>query len=222
VQVSTDEVYGALGPDDSPFTEESPLRPRNPYSASKAAADHLGLAYVHTYGFPLVLTRCGNNFGPYQFPEKLIPLLISNALDDRPIPVYGDGLQVRDWIHVYDHCSAIDCVREKGRAGAVYNIGARGEKANLDLVRTVLRILGKPESLIRFVEDRPGHDRRYGMDARRLGEELGWRPESRFEDALADTVRWYIDHRPWWEAVRSGAYLEYYDRQYGKRLGGDG
>ena len=222
VHVSTDEVYGALRPDEPAFTEASPLQPRNPYSASKAGADQLVLAYHHTFDFPAVVTRSGNNYGPFQFPEKLIPLMIANVLEDKPIPVYGDGLQVRDWIHVEDHCAAIDAVRENGRIGEVYNIGASNELPNLTLVRSVLRLMGRGEDLIRFVQDRPGHDRRYALDTSRIRQELGWNPAVTFEDGLSSTVRWYIEHRPWWEAVRSGAYLAYYDQQYAARLESQG
>ena len=216
VHVSTDEVYGSLGPEGL-FTEETPLDPSSPYSASKAGSDLLALAYARTFRVPVVVTRCSNNYGPYQFPEKLIPLMIANALRDQPLPVYGDGLNVRDWIHVEDHCRGLLAALERGRAGEVYNFGAASERRNLDIVRQVLERLGKPESLIRFVADRPGHDRRYAIDAAKARRELSWAPARRFEEALAETVRWYVEHRSWWERILSGAYRAYYDRQYGGR-----
>lgn len=201
VQVSTDEVYGSLAPGDPPCAEDAPLRPNSPYAASKAAADLLCRAYHHTYGLPVVVTRCTNNFGPYQFPEKLIPLFIANALKGEPLPLYGDGLNVRDWIYVEDHCAAVLRVLEAGRPGEVYNISAEDEHANLEITRAVLALLGRPEGLVRFVADRPGHDRRYALSARRLRAELGWTPQHTFDDALAATVRWYADHRSWWEKI---------------------
>jgi len=216
LHVSTDEVYGSLGATGL-FTEETPLAPSSPYSASKAGGDLLALAYARTFSVPVVVTRCSNNYGPYQFPEKLIPLMIANALRDQPLPVYGDGLNVRDWIHVEDHCRGLLAALERGEPGQVYNLGASSERNNLQIVREVLRLLGKPESLIRFVKDRPGHDRRYAIDAGRARARLGWTPRLRFEEALAATVRWYVDHRPWWERVLSGEYLRYYERQYGER-----
>jgi dTDP-glucose 4,6-dehydratase len=216
LQVSTDEVYGTLGPTGR-FTEDTPLAPNSPYAASKAAADLLVRAAVHTHGLPAVVTRCSNNYGPLQFPEKLIPLMIVNALEGRPLPVYGDGLQVRDWLHVEDHCAAVWTAFERGRPGRVYNIGGDNERTNLDVVRLILRELGRGEELIRYVQDRPGHDRRYAIDARRIREELGWEPRRRLQEALPDTVRWYRAHRDWWERVRSGAYRDYYERQYGAR-----
>ncbi len=214
VQISTDEVYGSLGPTGL-FTETTPLAPNSPYSASKAAADMLVRSYVHTFGFPAVITRCSNNYGPFQFPEKLLPLFISNAMADKPLPVYGDGMQVRDWIHVTDHCRAIDLVLRKGRVGEVYNIGGRCEKPNLEITRAILRLLGKPESLIRYVADRPGHDRRYAIDCSKIDRELGWRPQVSFDEGLADTIRWYQQHTDWTARVRSGAYRDYYRKQYG-------
>jgi dTDP-glucose 4,6-dehydratase len=217
LQVSTDEVYGTLGATGK-FTEDTPLAPNSPYAASKAAADLLVRAAVHTHGLDALVTRCSNNYGPLQFPEKLIPLMIVNALEGRPLPVYGDGLQVRDWLHVEDHCSALWRVFERGRAGRVYNIGGNNELPNLQVVRLILRELGRGEDLIRYVQDRPGHDRRYAIDASRVRDELGWEPRRRFEEALPDTVRWYLSHRDWWERVRSGAYREYYERQYGHRV----
>jgi dTDP-glucose 4,6-dehydratase len=216
VHVSTDEVYGSLGPDGL-FTEETPLAPSSPYSASKAASDLLALAYARTFGLHVVVTRCSNNYGPYQFPEKLIPLVIANALRDRPLPVYGDGRNVRDWIHVEDHCRGLVAALERGRAGQVYNLGAGSERENIQIVRAVLELLAKPESLIEYVKDRPGHDRRYAIDASKARGELGWAPRHRFEDALAATVAWYRERRGWWERILSGEYVAYYERQYGTR-----
>jgi dTDP-glucose 4,6-dehydratase len=216
LQISTDEVYGALEPDDPPFGEDWPLQPSSPYAASKAGADLLVLAAHHTFGQPAVITRCSNNYGPYQFPEKLIPLVISNALEDKPVPVYGDGRQVRDWIFTDDHARAVLAVLEGGREGEVYNIGARSERGNLDVIREILRQLGKPESLVEFVKDRPGHDRRYGMDPGKLETELDWRPEVNFEEGLAQTIRWYLDNRAWWQRVKDGSYREYYEKWYGR------
>jgi dTDP-glucose 4,6-dehydratase len=217
LQVSTDEVYGSLGPSGK-FTETTPIDPRSPYSASKAAADHLVAAFHHTHGLDVVITRCSNNYGPYQFPEKLIPLMILNAFEGKALPVYGDGLYVRDWIHVDDHCEAVDLALLRGRTGEVYNVGAENECANLEVVRSILRLCGRDESLIRHVPDRPGHDRRYAMDAAKIRGELGWRPTRGFAQGLAETVAWYRDNRTWWERVRSGAYRDYYERQYGDRL----
>jgi len=217
LQISTDEVYGSLGAAGR-FTEESPIRPNNPYAATKAGADFLVRAAWKSHGLDAVITRCSNNFGPYQFPEKLIPLMIVNALEDRPLPVYGDGLQVRDWIYVTDHCAAIDAVLRRAAAGRVYNIGGNHDVTNLSVVRRILAILGKPESLVRHVTDRPGHDRRYAMDSTRIREDLGWTPRHAFEEALDATVRWYLDHGPWWRRVRSGEYRAYYERLYGRRL----
>jgi dTDP-glucose 4,6-dehydratase len=216
LHVSTDEVYGSLGPTGL-FTEETPLAPSSPYSASKAASDLLALAYAHTFRVPVVVTRCSNNYGPYQFPEKLIPLMIANAVRDLPLPVYGDGMNVRDWIHVEDHCRGLLAAFEAGAPGEVYNFGAASERHNIDIVKQVLRLVGKPESLIKFVKDRPGHDRRYAIDARKAAAKLGWAPRKRFEDALAETARWYLDHRGWCEAIISGEYLRYYEKQYGAR-----
>jgi dTDP-glucose 4,6-dehydratase len=219
LQVSTDEVYGSLGPTGL-FSEATPLSPSSPYSASKAGADLLALAYAHTYKFDVVVTRCSNNYGPYQFPEKLIPLMIINALEDKPLPVYGDGKNVREWLHVDDHCAALLAVAEKGRAGEVYNIGSGAEKPNLEVVERILAQLGKPRTLIRHVQDRLGHDRRYAIDSTKLRGELGWAPTHPFEEGLASTVSWYLENRRWWERVRSGAYLEYYQAAYGARLEG--
>lgn len=215
VQVSTDEVYGSLNMDDSEFTEETPLAPNSPYSASKASADLLCRAYFKTYGLPVTVTRCSNNYGPYQFPEKLIPLVISNALEDKSIPVYGDGMNVRDWLYVMDHCTALKLVLEKGRAGEVYNIGGGKEVTNITLVKTILKIIGKPESLITYVTDRPGHDRRYAIDSQKIESELGWQAGYNFETALNETVKWYVQNPQWWERVKSGKYLEYYEKWYG-------
>ncbi|MCG6987887.1 MAG: dTDP-glucose 4,6-dehydratase [Gemmatimonadetes bacterium] len=244
VQVSTDEVYGELpwrdpdegdaehatsdrGPgapggtsalDRDPFprfTEDTPLAPRSPYSATKAAADHLALAYHTTHGMDVVVTRCSNNYGPYQFPEKLIPLLITHVLKDRPLPVYGDGLYVRDWIHVEDHCRAILAAADGGRAGSVYNFGGDAEHTNLYVVRTLLRIMGRPDARIEHVEDRPGHDRRYAMDFGRAEVELGWRPRVAFEKGLKDTVEWYMAHETWWRRVMTGEYRAHHRERYG-------
>lgn len=213
LQVSTDEVYGTLG-ESGKFVETMPLLPNSPYSASKASADMIVRSYFVTYGLPVNITRCSNNYGPYQFPEKLIPLMISNCLKDKAIPVYGDGLQVRDWLHVADHCSAIGTVLEKGRAGEIYNIGGNNEKANLEVVRLLIGLLGKSEELITFVRDRPGHDRRYAIDNTKITTELGWHPAYRFEDGMADTVDWYLKNTDWIERVISGDYVSYYERMY--------
>lgn len=196
LQVSTDEVYGALGPEGM-FSESTPLAPNSPYSASKAAADLLALAYHKTYGLPVNITRCSNNYGPYQFPEKLIPLMICRAAADRPLPVYGDGLQVRDWLHVSDHCAAIEAVLSRGKIGEVYNVGGHSEKTNLEIVRTILREMDKPDSLISYVQDRPGHDRRYAIDNSKITTELGWKPARSFESGIKETVRWYLEHQGW-------------------------
>ena len=213
VQVSTDEVYGSLGSSGA-FTEETPLHPNSPYAASKASADLLALAYQHTFGLPVLVTRCSNNYGPYQFPEKLIPLMIVNALKDKPLPVYGDGMNVRDWLHVSDHCSAIDAVLHQGKVGEVYNIGGNNEKKNLELVKLLLARIGKPESLITFVKDRPGHDRRYAIDSSKIKRELGWEPSMTFENGIAETVDWYLEHRGWWERIINGEYQRYYAAMY--------
>lgn len=213
LQVSTDEVYGALGAEGM-FTEETPLSPNSPYSASKAGADMVVWAYYQTYGMPVNITRCSNNYGPYQFPEKLIPLIIHNAQEDRPLPVYGDGLQIRDWLHVHDHCAAIATVLERGRPGEVYNVGGNNEKTNLELVRLILKELGKPESLIVYVKDRPGHDRRYAIDNTKISTQLGWRPEYTFEAGIRETIRWYLENRAWMERVTSGEYQKYYEAMY--------
>ncbi|HZZ83577.1 MAG TPA: dTDP-glucose 4,6-dehydratase [Anaeromyxobacteraceae bacterium] len=216
LHVSTDEVYGSLGPTGY-FTEQTPLDPSSPYSASKAGSDLLALAYAHTFGMPVVVTRCSNNYGRYQFPEKLIPLMIANALRDLPLPVYGDGKNVRDWIHVEDHCAGLVAALERGKAGEVYNFGASSERENIQIVDGVLGILDKPRSLIQYVKDRPGHDRRYAIDAAKAKRDLGWTPRWTFEGGLADTVAWYRENRAWWERIISGEYRGYYERQYGAR-----
>lgn len=216
LHVSTDEVYGSLGATGY-FTEETPLHPNSPYSASKASSDLLVLAYRHTYGFPGIVTRCSNNYGPCQFPEKLIPLMIANALNGKPLPVYGDGLNVRDWLYVEDHCTALDVVLHKGTVGEVYNIGGHNEWKNIDIVKLILKKLGKPESLINFVKDRPGHDRRYAIDATKIKNELGWEPAETFETGIQKTIQWYLHNRQWWERIISGEYKKYYDLQYSER-----
>jgi dTDP-glucose 4,6-dehydratase len=216
LQVSTDEVYGTLG-ETGYFTEETPLAPNSPYSASKAGADFLVRAYHETFKMPTLITRCSNNYGPYHFPEKLIPLMIANALNDKPLPVYGDGLNVRDWLYVEDHCRAIDVVLHNGKLGEVYNIGGHNEKRNIDIVKLILQKLGKPESLITFVKDRPGHDRRYAIDASKIERELGWKPQETFETGIEKTIQWYLDNRKWWERIISGEYQKYYELQYEKR-----
>jgi dTDP-glucose 4,6-dehydratase len=218
VQVSTDEVYGSLG-ETGLFSETTPLTPNSPYSASKAGGDLLVRAYHETFGLPVNITRCSNNYGPYQFPEKLIPLMISNALNDKQLPIYGDGLNIRDWLYVEDHCSAIDLVIHKGRNGEVYNIGGNNERTNVHIVERILGQLGKPESLIKFVEDRLGHDRRYGIDATKITNELGWKPKHTFETGIKETINWYLENRIWWERIQSGAYQAFYEQQYGTRLG---
>ena len=218
-QVSTDEVYGDL-PLDRPdllFTETTPLHTSSPYSSSKAGADLLVMAYFRTYHLPCTISRCSNNYGPYQFPEKLIPLMIANALNDKPLPVYGEGKNVRDWLYVEDHCKAIDLIIRKGRVGEVYNIGGHNEMANIDIVRLICRELGKPESLITFVGDRKGHDLRYAIDPAKIHGELGWLPETMFADGIRKTIRWYLDHKPWWEEIISGEYQTYYEKMYGNR-----
>jgi len=218
IQVGTDEVYGSLGPSGL-FTEDSPLQPNNPYSASKAAADLLVRAFQRTYGMDAAITRCTNNYGPFQFPEKAIPVFIGNALEDRPIPVYGDGLHVRDWLFVEDHCRAIEAVMERGRAGEVYNVGGANELPNIELARLILRELKKPESLIQFVKDRPGHDRRYALDSSKLSRELGWKPLVSLAEGIPRTVRWYCEHQDWLRRVQTGEYQEYYRKHYHERHG---
>ena len=218
VQVSTDEVYGSLGPTGL-FTEETPLMPNSPYSASKAGGDLLVRAYHETFGLPVNITRCSNNYGPFQFPEKLIPLIISRALKEEAIPVYGDGLNIRDWLYVEDHCRAIDLVIHQGQSGEVYNIGGNNERTNIHIVETVLEQLGKPASLIQYVQDRLGHDRRYGIDPTKLQTELGWKPVHHFETGIKETIKWYLNHQEWMASVQSGTYQEYVKLQYGQRMG---
>lgn len=218
VQVSTDEVYGSLGATGL-FTEETPLTPNSPYSASKAGGDLLVRAYHETFGLPVNITRCSNNYGPYQFPEKLIPLMISRALADQALPVYGDGMNIRDWLYVEDHCSAIDLVIHTGVNGEVYNIGGNNERTNVHIVNTVLQELGKPDSLITYVQDRPGHDRRYGIDPTKIMNELGWKPKHTFETGIKETIQWYLNNREWWTRIHSGEYQKYAELQYGSRLG---
>ena len=215
LQVSTDEVYGSR--DEGYFSEESPLDPSSPYSASKAAADLICLAYYKTHGLPVMITRCTNNYGPYQFPEKLIPLVISNAAEDKAIPVYGDGQNRRDWIYVEDHCRALEIVMLKGKAGQIYNIAGGQEKPNLELVKLLLKLMDKPGSLITFVKDRPAHDRRYAIDCSKIERELGWKPLYTLEKAMAATVDWYLANEAWWRSIKSGEYEKYYDRMYGSR-----
>jgi len=217
LHVSTDEVYGSMAPGQF-ATEDSPLRPSSPYAASKAAAEMLAMSYAHTYRMPLLITRASNNYGPFQFPEKFMPLALINALNDEPIPVYGDGRNVRDWIFVEDHCRAIQLTLEKGKAGGVYNIGARNERRNLEVAESILDALGKPHSLIKFVKDRPGHDRRYAIDPTVAETELGWRPIETWKSGLEKTIRWYGDNSTWIERARSGAYRDYYKRQYGAEI----
>ncbi len=217
VQVSTDEVYGSLGETGS-FKETTPLSPRSPYSASKASADMLIQAYFETYKIPVIITRCSNNYGPYQFPEKLIPLMIINALNDKELPVYGDGLNVRDWIYVVDHCAALDMVIQKGKVGEVYNIGSDNEWHNIDIVKLILEKLNKPETLIRFIKDRPGHDRRYSMDSSKIQSKLGWKPQMDFVKGIEETIQWYKDSESWWEKIISGEYRKYYEEMYSKRI----
>lgn len=216
LQVSTDEVYGSLG-EDGLFTETTPLSPNSPYSSSKASADLMALSFYHTYGMPVVITRCSNNYGPFQFPEKLIPLMIINALHGKKLPVYGDGLNVRDWIYVIDHNKAIDLVFDKGRTGEVYNIGASQEMKNIDIVKLILKNLNKGEDLIEYVKDRPGHDRRYAIDSSKIQSELGWKPSFCFEEAIVYTIEWYLKNKQWWERITSGEYQKYYETLYGNR-----
>ncbi len=216
LQVSTDEVYGTLG-ETGYFTEETPLAPNSPYSASKAGADLMVRAYSETFNLPVNITRCSNNYGPYQFPEKLIPLMISNAIENKQLPVYGDGLNVRDWLHVYDHCTAIDLVLHEGKDGEVYNIGGNNEKKNIEIVKLILQNLGKDESFIRYVKDRLGHDRRYAIDSTKIQEELGWKPKYTFEKGIIETINWYLDNKDWWKRIKSGEYTAYYKKMYGNR-----
>ena len=226
MHISTDEVYGSLGHDDAPFTETTAYAPNSPYSASKAASDHLVRSYHHTYGLPTLTSNCSNNYGPYQFPEKLIPLMVLNALNRKPLPIYGDGLNVRDWLYVGDHCQALRIILSKGQAGEVYNIGGRNERTNIDVVRTICTILdelkpasdGKPyASLITYIKDRPGHDRRYAIDARKIERDLGWKPGENFETGIQKTVQWYLDNMKWVEIVTSGKYQKWVDTNYNNR-----
>ena len=214
LQVSTDEVYGSLD-SEGLFTEETPLHPNSPYSASKASADMMALSFHHTYGLPVVITRCSNNYGPYQFPEKLIPLMIINTLSNKKLPVYGDGMNVRDWIYVIDHNRAVETVFEKGKEGEVYNIGARTEMPNIEIVKLILNQLGKSEDMIEYVKDRPGHDKRYAIDSTKIEGELGWNPKFNFVDAVSQTIKWYLDNKQWWNRIISGEYQNYYQTQYG-------
>jgi len=216
VHISTDEVYGSAGPGQS-FREDAPLNPGSPYSASKAAADHLVMAYANTYRLPVVILRCTNNYGPYQFPEKLIPLMIAQALEEKSLPVYGDGLHERDWLYVEDYCRAIEVVLDRGQPGEIYNVGSGAPQPNLSVVGTILRVLGKPESLVRHVEDRPGHDRRYALDSTKIRGALGWQPEVTFEEGIQKTVDWYRKNTGWLARARSGEYQQYYERHYGQR-----
>lgn len=216
VQISTDEVYGSLGPTGL-FTEETQLSPNSPYSSSKASADLLALSFHYTFGLPVVITRCSNNYGPYQFPEKLIPLMIINALNNKKLPVYGDGLNVRDWVYVLDHNKAVELVLEKGKVGNVYNIGASCEMKNIDIVKLILGKMKKSEELIEYVKDRPGHDRRYAIDSSKIQNELGWKPTFNFDSAIKDTIDWYLNSKSWWEKIISGEYQKYYDIQYRNR-----
>ena len=215
IQVSTDEVYGSLG-EEGLFAEHTPLSPNSPYSSSKASADLMALSFYHTYGLPVTITRCSNNYGPFQFPEKLIPLMIINALNNKKLPVYGDGLYVRDWIFVHDHNKAINLVFEKGKPGEVYNIGASNEMPNIEIIKLILDYLDKPESLIEYVKDRPGHDRRYAIDSGKIKQELNWRPDYLFQEAIKHTIDWYINNKEWWERIISGEYQDYYKIQYQK------
>ena len=218
-QVSTDEVYGdlPLDRDDLFFTEETPLHASSPYSSSKAGADLLVQAYHRTYALPVTISRCSNNYGPYQFPEKLIPLMIANCLADQPLPVYGEGRNVRDWLYVEDHCRAIDCILQRGRVGEVYNVGGHNEMRNIDIVKMICKALGKPESLITFVADRKGHDMRYAIDPTKIHRELGWLPETKFADGIQQTISWYLENRTWWEDIISGEYQNYYEKMYADR-----
>lgn len=218
LQVSTDEVYGALGATGM-FTETTPLSPNSPYSASKTSADLFVRAYHETFGLPVNITRCSNNYGPYQFPEKLIPLMINNCNNDKALPVYGDGMQIRDWLHVSDHCSAIDAVLHKGKIGEVYNVGGNNEKANIEIVKLIIKTLDKSEDLIQYVQDRPGHDRRYAIDNTKITTELGWAPAYTFEQGMTETIRWYLEHKEWMEHITSGSYQEYYRNMYEKARG---
>ena len=213
LQISTDEVYGSLGKNGK-FNENMPLKPNSPYSVSKASADLMASAYYKTYGMPINITRCSNNYGPYQFPEKLIPLMINNCLNEKNLPVYGDGLHIRDWLHVYDHCSAIDTVLHRGINGEIYNIGGNNERANIEIVKMIIKLLGRSESLISYVKDRPGHDRRYAIDNTKITNELGWEPVCTFEKGMNKTIQWYLDNRDWVERIVTGEYQKYYKKMY--------
>lgn len=214
--VSTDEVFGALEPDEPAFNEQTPYDPRSPYSASKAASDHLVRAYYHTYGLPITISNCSNNYGPFHFPEKLIPLIITNLVENKKIPIYGDGMQVRDWLYVEDHCRAIDDIIHKGKIGETYCVGGNCEKPNIEIAKTILNLLGKDESMIEYVEDRKGHDRRYAINFSKIKNELGWEPQMDFKEGLKETVEWYKNNESWWKNIKSGDYQEYYKKQYGK------
>jgi len=215
--VSTDEVYGHLGTNDPPFQEKTPYAPRSPYSASKAAADHLVNAYFHTYGLPITISNCSNNYGPYQFPEKLIPLFITNLVEGKKVPVYGDGLQVRDWLYVVDHCEAIDLILHQGTIGETYCVGGDCEKTNLAITKKILEVMGRGDEMIEYVPDRPGHDRRYAINFAKIREELGWTPRTDFDQGMQETVTWYTENRSWWQKIKIGEYLAYYEKQYGRR-----
>ena len=215
--VSTDEVFGSLGPNDPPFDENTPYAPRNPYSASKAASDHLVRSYFHTHGLPITISNCSNNYGPYHFPEKMIPLFISNLKEGKTVPVYGDGLQIRDWIYVEDHCAGVDAVLQKGKIGETYTLGDDNEVKNLDLTKTMIGLLGLSEDRIEFVKDRPGHDRRYATNSSKAREELGWEAKTTLEEGLRKTIQWYEDHKDWAARCKSGAYKEYYEKNYGSK-----
>lgn len=213
--ISTDEVFGHLGPDDPAFNENTPYAPRSPYSASKASSDHLVRAYFHTFGLPITISNCSNNFGPFHFPEKLIPLAITNLIENKKIPVYGDGLQVRDWLFVEDHCEAIDLIIQKGKIGETYCIGGNSEKTNIEIVKKILELLNKGSEMIEYVKDRPGHDRRYAIDFSKIKSELGWQPRTNFEEGMKKTVEWYKENKDWWRNIKNGNYLDYYNKQYG-------
>lgn len=217
LQISTDEVYGSLGPTGL-FSEKTPIAPNSPYSASKASSDMMTMAFNHTYGLPTVITRCSNNYGPLQFPEKLIPLMILNAIQNKKLPVYGDGMNIRDWIYVIDHNKAVELVFEKGKIGEVYNIGASNELPNIEIVKVILKNLNKSEELIQFVKDRPGHDKRYAIDSSKIQNELKWKPEFNFESAIVNTIEWYLKNKKWWERIISGEYQSYYNKQYSDRI----
>ena len=215
--ISTDEVYGSLQPNDPPFSEATPYDPRSPYSASKAASDHLVRAYFHTHKLPITISNCSNNYGPFQFPEKLIPLFITNLIEGKKVPVYGDGLNIRDWLYVEDHCVAIDLIIRKGMIGETYNIGGNCEKSNLDITKKILQLMGQGEEMIEYVKDRKGHDRRYAMNIEKINKELGWQPKIGFEEGIKQTINWYKENKEWWKKIKSGEYLEYYKKQYSNR-----